>query len=88
MELHFDRNLAERRVFPALDIGRLETRKEELLIPSDQLEKSSAIRKTFSDAHDFAERFLKKLRQSKSNEEFFEKLNDEMKAHRNGKGLL
>ena len=87
MELHLDRNLAERRVFPALDIRRSGTRKEELLIPSDQLEKLWAIRKTFSDAHDFAERFLKKLRQSKSNEEFFDKLNEEMKAHRNGKGL-
>ena len=88
IELHLDRHLAERRIFPALDIRRSGTRKEELLIPEDQLEKLWAIRKTFSDSHDFAERFLKKLRQTKTNEEFFEKLNDEMKAHRNGKGLL
>lgn len=88
MELHLDRNLAERRIFPALDIRRSGTRKEELLIPADQLEKLWAIRKTFSDSHDFAERFLKKLRLTKTNEEFFDKLNDEMKTHRNGKGLL
>lgn len=88
LELHLDRNLAERRIFPALDIRRSGTRKEELLIPSSQLEKLWAIRKTFSDSHDFGERFLKKLRQTKSNEEFFDMLNTEMKEKRGGKGLL
>lgn len=88
MELHLDRTLAERRIFPAIDIRRSGTRKEELLVPAGQLEKLWAIRKTFSDASDFAERFLKKLRQSKSNIEFFEKLNGDMKNQRNGKGLI
>ena len=88
LELHLDRNLAERRIFPAIDIRRSGTRKEELLIPKGQLEKLWAIRKTFSDSHDFGERFLKKLGQSKTNEEFFEKLDAEMKAKGKGKGLL
>ena len=88
LELHLDRSLAERRIFPALDIRRSGTRKEELLLPAKQLEKLWAIRKTFSDSHDFGERFLKKLSQSKKNEEFFEQLNTEMKAKRGGKGLL
>jgi len=88
LELHLDRSLAERRIFPALDIRRSGTRKEELLIPADQLEKLWAIRKTFSDSNDFGERFLKKLSQSKTNEEFFEQLNTEMKEKRGGKGLL
>ncbi|MET0785716.1 MAG: transcription termination factor Rho [Paenisporosarcina sp.] len=88
LELHLDRNLAERRIFPALDIRRSGTRKEELLIPASQLDKLWAIRKTFSDSHDFGERFLKKMRQSKSNEEFFEQLNSDMKEKRNGKGLI
>lgn len=88
LELHLDRSLAERRIFPALDIRRSGTRKEELLIPADQLDKLWAIRKTFSDSHDFGERFLKKMRQSKSNEEFFEQLNTDMKEKRNGKGLI
>ncbi|WOV84652.1 transcription termination factor Rho [Sporosarcina jeotgali] len=88
MELHLDRTLAERRIFPAIDIRRSGTRKEELLVPANQLEKLWAIRKTFSDAHDFGERFLKKLRQSKSNAEFFDKLNGDMKNQTNGKGLL
>jgi transcription termination factor Rho len=88
LELHLDRSLAERRIFPALDIRRSGTRKEELLIPAPQLDKLWAIRKTFSDSHDFGERFLKKMRQSKSNEEFFEQLNTDMKEKRNGKGLI
>ncbi|WP_313893344.1 transcription termination factor Rho [Psychrobacillus sp.] len=88
MELHLDRNLAERRIFPALDIRRSGTRKEELLIPKEQLDKLWAIRKTFSDTSDFAERFLKKLRQTKTNEAFFEQLAEEMKAHRSGKVSL
>ena len=87
MELHLDRSLAERRIFPALDIRRSGTRKEELLIPKDNLEKLWAIRKTFSDSHDFTERFMKKLGQSENNEEFFNKLNEEMKAKK-GKGLI
>ena len=87
MELHLDRSLAERRIFPALDIRRSGTRKEELLIPKENLDKLWAIRKTFSDSNDFTERFMKKLRQSENNEEFFEKLNEEMKTKK-GKGLL
>ncbi|WP_424236647.1 transcription termination factor Rho [Bhargavaea ginsengi] len=88
MELHLDRHLAERRIFPALDIRRSGTRKEELLLPKGRLDKLWAIRRTFSDTPDFAERFLKKLRGTKTNEEFFELLNREMKEKRGGKGLL
>lgn len=88
LELHLDRHLAERRIFPALDIRRSGTRKEELLIPKDQLEKLWAIRKTFSDSSDFSEKFLRKLRTTKTNAEFFEKLNGDMKKATNGKGLL
>ena len=71
LELHLDRHLAERRIFPALDIRRSGTRKEELLIPADQLEKLWAIRKTFTDAHDFTERFLKKIRSIKIKRRIF-----------------
>ena len=47
LELHLDRSLAERRIFPAIDIRRSGTRKEELLIPKEHLDKLWAIRKTF-----------------------------------------
>ena len=88
LELHLDRHLAERRIFPAIDIRRSGTRKEELLIPKEHLEKLWAIRKTFSDASDFTERFLRKLRTTETNAEFFDKLNSEMKKATNGKGLV
>ncbi len=88
LELHLDRSLAERRIFPALDIRRSGTRKEELLIQKDQLDKLWAIRKTFSDSADFAEKFLRKLRTTQTNEEFFDKLNEDMKRATKGKGLL
>jgi len=82
MELHLDRSLAERRIFPALDIRRSGTRKEELLIPKEHLDKLWAIRKSLSDSPDFAEKFLRRLKQTKSNEEFFEILNQEAKARK------
>lgn len=88
LELHLDRHLAERRIFPALDIRRSGTRKEELLIEKEQLEKLWAIRKTFSDSSDFTERFMKKLRTTQTNEEFFEKLDADMKKATKGKGLI
>ena len=88
MELHLDRSLAERRIFPAIDIRRSGTRKEELLLEKDQLDKLWAIRKTFSDSSDFTEKFLRKLRSTKSNVEFFESLNSKSKEQRNGRGLI
>ena len=88
MELHLDRSLAERRIFPALDIRRSGTRKEELLIGKEELDKLWKIRKTFADTHDFAERFLKKLNQTQTNEDFFAQLTAEMKAHRASKKTI
>lgn len=80
MELHLDRSLAERRIFPAIDILKSGTRKEELLLPKEQLDKIWAIRKTMQDHHDFLERFIRRLKQSKSNEEFFKMMEEEMKG--------
>lgn len=79
MELHLDRALAERRIFPAIDIRRSGTRKEELLLPKSQLEILWALRKSLSDTPDFAEKFIRKLQQSKTNEEFITTLTDELK---------
>ncbi|GEL77271.1 transcription termination factor Rho [Tenuibacillus multivorans] len=80
MELHLDRSMAERRIFPAIDVLRSGTRKEELLLPKEQLDKMWAIRKTMQDQHDFLERFLRRLRQSKTNDEFFKIMDDEMRG--------
>ncbi len=82
MELHLDRSLAERRIFPSIDILRSGTRKEELLVSKDHLEKMWIIRKTMQDSHDFIERFLRRLKSTKSNEEFFQLMDEEMKGKR------
>lgn len=70
MELHLDRRLAERRIFPAIDIRRSGTRREEVLLTKEELDTIWSIRKNMNDSHDFVESFLKKLRNSKTNTEF------------------
>lgn len=78
MELHLDRSLAERRIFPAIDILRSGTRKEEILVSKSHLEKMWAIRKTMQDSHDFIDRFLRRLRSSENNDEFLQMMEKEM----------
>lgn len=72
LELHLDRKLAERRVFPAIDIRRSGTRREEMLLTKEELEKIWAIRKSMNDSHEYTEAFLKKLADSKTNQEFLD----------------
>jgi transcription termination factor Rho len=76
-ELILDRKVADKRTFPAMDITRSGTRKEELLTPPDQLKKIYVLRRILNpmgtmDAIDF---LLDKLRNTKSNSEFFESMN-------------
>lgn len=78
MELHLDRKLAERRIFPAIDIRRSGTRKEELLLPKNQLEKLWAIRKTMNDSPEFVDHFLRRVKDTKTNVDFFEAMEEEM----------
>ncbi|MFD1179367.1 transcription termination factor Rho [Paenibacillus puldeungensis] len=70
MELHLDRKLAERRIFPAIDIRRSGTRREEVLLTKEELDTIWSIRKNMNDSYDFVEGFLKKLRDSRTNAEF------------------
>ncbi len=70
MELHLDRKLAERRIFPALDLRRSGTRREELLLTKEELDKVWSIRKGLTDTPDFVDNFLKKLKESENNEQF------------------
>ncbi|MEX6217513.1 transcription termination factor Rho [Mammaliicoccus sciuri] len=78
MELHLDRKLSEKRVFPAIDIRRSSTRKEELLLDKEELEMIWQLRNLFTDSNDFSERFIRKLKRTDSNEEFFEVLRKSM----------
>lgn len=72
MELHLDRRLADRRTFPAFDLTRSGTRKEELLLPPDVLRKVWTLRKVLNEMNplEAMELLLDKLKSTKSNEEF------------------
>ncbi len=85
MELHLDRKLAERRIFPAIDILRSGTRKEELLLSKDHLEKMWAIRKTMSDSPDFMDHFIRRIKETKTNEDFFDAMEKEMSGFKKGR---
>ncbi|MCL6627369.1 MAG: transcription termination factor Rho, partial [Alicyclobacillus shizuokensis] len=74
MELHLERRLAEKRVFPAIDIRRSGTRREELLQSREELEKVWAIRKSMGDNQDFTEMFIRKFKHYKTNAEFLASL--------------
>ncbi len=80
MELHLDRKLSERRIFPAIDILRSGTRKEELLLPKDQLDKLWTIRKTMSDSPEFIDHFIRRIKETKTNLDFFDAMEEEMKG--------
>ncbi len=80
MELHLDRKLSERRIFPAIDIRRSGTRREEALMTKEQLDKVWVIRKTMNDSHEYIEGFFKKLGQTKTNEEFLATLETKEKT--------
>ncbi len=69
MELHLDRKLANRRIFPAIDIHNSGTRKEELLLSEDTLKKTYLLRKNI-DSESSAEELFRLLKHSQSNEEF------------------
>ena len=69
MEIHLDRRLANRRIFPAFDILNSGTRKEEILLGEDVLKKSFLLRKNL-DGDNSMEELIKLLKQSKSNDEF------------------
>jgi transcription termination factor Rho len=73
MEIHMNRRIAERRTYPAIDINRSGTRREELMISQDQLQKMWILRKLLHpmDEAQAIEFMLDKLKASKTNEEFF-----------------
>jgi len=74
MELHLDRKLSERRIFPAIDIRRSGTRREELLLSKEELEKLWMIRKNMNETNEFVDSFIRKLADTKTNEEFVQSL--------------
>ncbi len=79
LELHLDRRLSEKRVFPSFDIRRSGTRREEMLQVKEELDKVWAIRKSMGENQDFTEMFLRKFKHYKSNAEFLASLSLQQK---------
>ena len=76
MEVHLDRRLSERRVFPAIDITKSSTRKEELLLEKNELEAIWYLRRTMGNmgTFDFTDLFIKNMEKTKTNREFIENI--------------
>ena len=73
MELHLERKIAEKRVYPAINIRRSGTRREDLLMSDDELQKVWILRKILHEMDDLAaiEFLLDRMKKSDTNEEFF-----------------
>jgi transcription termination factor Rho len=78
MEIHLDRRLVEKRVYPAIDIDKSGTRKEELLIESSDLNRIWVLRKVLHSLNpvEAMELLLEKLKQTKTNKDFLESMNN------------
>ena len=76
MEIHLDRRLAEKRTYPSININRSGTRREELLLEPDELQKTWILRKLLHqmDELDASEFLLDKLKSTKNNNEFFDSM--------------
>jgi transcription termination factor Rho len=76
-EIVLDRKVADKRIFPAIDVLKSGTRKEELITPRDQLQKTYVLRRILNPmgAQDAIEFLLDKLRNTKNNGEFFQSMN-------------
>lgn len=74
MEVHLERRLAEKRVYPAMNVNKSGTRREELLLAKEQLAKIWVLRKLMFEMDDIAamEFMLDKMKQTKNNAEFFD----------------
>ncbi|MDE1920337.1 MAG: transcription termination factor Rho [Candidatus Omnitrophica bacterium] len=77
MELQLDRNLFQRRIYPAIDIKRSNTRHEELLVPASDLQRAWLLRKAFNDLNsaEAMELLIDKISKYKTNADFLQNMN-------------
>lgn len=77
MELHLDRRIADRRIFPAFDLIRSGTRKEELLIPKNNLNRIWILRRLLQEMNpvDAMEFIISKIKKTETNQEFLDSMN-------------
>jgi len=76
MELHLDRRISDRRIFPAFDLVRSGTRKEEMLVPEDDMRRIWILRRLLQEMSpiDAMEFIIDKIRKTETNREFFESM--------------
>jgi transcription termination factor Rho len=74
MELVLDRSLADKRIYPAIDLGQSGTRKEERILPPEMLERVNLLRRSLMQmkGQDTMELLIRKLKDTESNEEFLD----------------
>ncbi|MFA9459699.1 transcription termination factor Rho [Thiohalorhabdus methylotrophus] len=77
LELHLDRKMSEKRLYPAININRSGTRREELLMNQEELQKTQILRKLLHpmDSNEAMEFLQEKLKATKDNEDFFASMN-------------
>lgn len=78
MEIKLDRNLSEQRVFPAIDLNKSGTRKDELLLTKEELSAINKIRKQLNSQEnkDIADQIIKMIKNTKTNQEFVKSINN------------
>lgn len=78
MELVLDRKLSEKRIFPAIDINKSGTRREDLLLTKQEKDTVFALRKAMNSmpVADVTEQVISQMTQTKNNEEFVEKMDE------------
>lgn len=83
MEVHLDRKLSEKRIFPAIDLYKSGTRKDELLLTKQEYETILAIRKSMSNMNnsDIAEQLIQQMVRTKDNQEFLNKISYLLKKY-------
>ena len=77
MELHLDRRLVEKRIWPAIDVNRSGTRREELLVDPEELKRIWCLRRVLNDMNpvEAMELLCSRLRRTKTNAEFLMSMN-------------
>ena len=82
MEIHLSRALSERRIFPAIDLLKSGTRKEELLLSEKELSTAYKLRNVLSERVDATDSLLEMLKKTKNNDDLADKLDAWLKLYR------
>ena len=85
MEVHLDRKLSEKRIFPAIDINKSGTRREDLLLTKPEMETVFALRKALNNlpVADVTEQIISQMTQTKNNDEFLIRMDSYLRNYKN-----